>query len=114
MNVYEPEGGFPEHLASRAGVLAEQKEPGLRSRVAAGILNEFAELYRAEDFEGFVPEYQKRSMLTGRTVRVEAGELNGRTVRVLGIGDDLSLEVLTQDGRVERIRAGEVSLRVLS
>jgi BirA family biotin operon repressor/biotin-[acetyl-CoA-carboxylase] ligase len=112
VNVYVPEGGFPEGIAQRAGALLPGKRTDFRNKLAAGIIARFIELYEHDPFNAFVPEYQERSFLTGRTVEIKGGDHDGAVARVEGIGDDLGLVVVLSNGERAVLRTGEVSIAV--
>ena len=112
VNVYEPAGGFPEGISKRAGAVLNEKRPDFRNRLAAGIISSFIELYEHHPFEAFVPEYQDRSFLTGRTVEIKGGAHDGERAMVRGVSDDLGLMVSLPDGSFDTLRTGEVSIVV--
>lgn len=134
INIYEPAGGFPEEIASRAGSVfegnalsknnpenvfefekgakCEHSELGsfkdLRLEIAKSIIDEFVSLYQRINDNPHLEEYRERSFLIGREVTILGDETP--KVRVLGVEDDLSLRVGYEDGREECLSAGEVSL----
>ena len=112
VNVYEPEGGFPEAISRRAGAVLHEKRTDFRNRLAAGIISAFIELYEHDPFEAFVPEYQERSFLTGRCVEIKGGAHDGERAVVRGVSDDLGLMVSLPDGTFDTLRTGEVSIVV--
>lgn len=112
VNVYEPQGGFPEGISKRAGALLAGKRTDFRNRLAAAIIASFIDLYERDSFDSFVPEYQQRSFLTGRLVRISGGTHDGQIAQVEGVGNDLGLIVAFSDGTKDTLRTGEVSIAV--
>lgn len=136
INIYRPEGGFPEDIVNRAGYVFEKDDTGskaeqrlaeyesgsfystsdlcsfndLRLRIAGCIIEEFVCLYRQMKDNPHLEEYRKRSFLIGREVMI-VGE-DTPCVTVLGVEDDLRLRVRYKDGREECLDSGEVSLIV--
>lgn len=112
INVYEPEGGFPEEIAARAGAVMDGVVPGMRNRFAAAVMDELHDIYCKHPFESFVGEYQSLSMMPGRDIMVvdsRGGEAPARAIRV---NDDLSLRVRYADGMEADLQTGEVSIRL--
>lgn len=114
-NVYEPEGGFPEEIREIAGALfpsGSKQNDDLRNQLAASFLNHFyAEVSRAETKE-YVNEYRARSMVIGKPIYVLSPATGERTAAtVLDITDDCALVVQYEDGKVQELSTGEVSIR---
>lgn len=128
INVYEPEGGFPEEIRESAGALFMQGKVGeenLRSKIAVEVVREFMELYKRFPKKQYLEEYRSRSCLIGKEIRVIPTEQITGSVeqaeenmvkapvyaRVLGIEEDCSLKVMYEDGSCELLSSGEVSVR---
>ena len=111
INLFLPQEGFPADIKSKAGALFEDRNNNdLRCRLVAAVLDRFFCLYRNIQDKEFLPEYRRRSMLTGETVDVLRGETSCPAI-VKGIGDDFSLIVTYQDGSTARLSSGDVSVR---
>ena len=110
VNVYEPEGGFPEELASKAGYLCDERTGNLRNRLAACIIARFAKLYRTADPEALMARYRELSMMPGRKIMVERSASESRVAVAEAVNDDMSLRVRYEDGSVEDLRGGEASI----
>ena len=113
------EKSFPEDLKDIAGsVSAEGLSGHEKALLAAAVVERF--LRYTKDLSGFMDSYRSRSMIIGKEITVYTGtyrkdptqELGGRPARALGIGDDGALEVMYTDGSRERLRSGEVSIRI--
>ncbi len=114
INIYEPEGGFPEEVREVAGAVFASHTPreNLRNCLAAEFLKNFMEYYRTFPARDYLEEYRKRSFVIGRRVQILApnGQSRG-TALVLGIDDSCHLKVQYDDGRVEYLSSGEISIR---
>lgn len=161
INVYEPEGGFPEEVKDVAGAVFASPAPkeNMRNRLAAEFLKNFMEYYRTFPSRDYLEEYRRRCFVIGKRVRIlipggrqdQTGCLNktggqgqpggqGQTssqnqaesqnqticqsrskepgpgpereyALVLGIDDDCHLKVQYEDGIVEYLSSGEISIR---
>lgn len=111
MNVYAPRGGFPPEIADVAGCISASPTNGLRCALASGFLNSFMRLYEDDSAQELADAYARRSVLTGKRVRVlrAGGE---RTAMVLGT--DAQCRLLVQyddDSQREVLGTGEISIR---
>lgn len=138
INVYEPQGGFPEEIRDRAGALAgpvntqdlpdEARitnavlENGGRNRLAAEILSRFFS-YLDENFAPsatsdtdptprYASEYRRRCFVIGADVDVIKAGSEPREAHVLGVDDECRLEVRYPDGTSEALSSGEISIRL--
>ena len=108
INLFQPEGGFPEELSGIAGSLfAETKEVKAdldRNRLLATILYHYFSLLDQEEVE---EEYRKENMLLSKEIRfTENGlELFGTVESILENG---ALSVLSGDGKRRIVSSGEV------
>lgn len=107
VNVYEPEGGFPEDVQKKAGAVFADRYPGGLADIAAGVLNNLAELY----CEGgdILCEYRERCIVPGKMITVCRGE-TGQSALAVGIDDNFGLVVKYEDGTYEHLSSGEVSI----
>ncbi len=110
VNIREPEGGFPEDIRQVAGALyREDPPPGARAWLAAAILNRFFTYYERLTDRSFLPEYQRRSLLTGMEISFTRGGGRYRGT-VLGVDSEVRLLVRLEDGRTAAFSAGEVDV----
>ena len=110
INVYEPEGGFPDELKSVAGALLPERVPDLRNRMIAGIVNRFTELYRNIGDSTYLDAYEKRLMWKGKSINIISPK--GTSAAVLkGIDHECGLVVEYPDGTEGVISSGEISIR---
>lgn len=110
MNAYQPEGGFPPELADIAGgIFPEQQDDG-KNRLAAEFLNRFLGYYRAAD-TAYAEKYRERSLVIGREIRVITPTLE-RSAVALDVDRECRLIVRYDDGTVETLSTGEISIRL--
>ena len=110
VNVEVPEGGFPEELRDIAGALYERDAPPeTRTVLAAEILNRFFDFYQNLTDRPFLPEYRRRSLLTGRKVTLVRGNTK-QTGTVLGVDEEARLQVRLESGEEAVFSAGEVTV----
>jgi BirA family biotin operon repressor/biotin-[acetyl-CoA-carboxylase] ligase len=112
LNVIPPKNGFPGPVSNIATSVCgvENLEPGVRIRLIAGILKRFWGFYQNLSDRAFLAEYKARSMIVGKTIDV----LSGGAVRpafALELDDDCRLVVRFEDGTVQALSSGEVSIR---
>lgn len=112
LNVYEPEGGFPEELSGIAGPICRSRKRELRSALAGSFLKHFAFIFDRLDNPTFAEEYRSRCFLLGKPIHVlkPGGAVNAQA---LDIDAECSLVVRYEDGSVETLSSGEVSVRPL-
>ena len=122
INIYEPEGGFPEEIRDVAGAVFTNhcQRENLRNRLAAEFIRYFMEYYRTFPARDYLEEYRKRCFVIGKKVRIitpsgtpyKAEEKPDRTnAMVLGIDDSCHLKVQYEDGVIEYLSSGEISIR---
>jgi BirA family biotin operon repressor/biotin-[acetyl-CoA-carboxylase] ligase len=111
INAYEPSGGFPSAIADVAGCVFDEPSAGLKNRLAAEVLNRFMAYYEHLPDTPYSEEYIRRSMVTGKDVTVHKGS-EMINAHVLGIDQEFGLKVRYDDGSVEILRSGEVSIRI--
>ncbi|MBP3435588.1 MAG: biotin--[acetyl-CoA-carboxylase] ligase [Clostridia bacterium] len=113
INVAAPADGFPEEIRDRAGAVFAHAEDGVRERMAAVFLEELWDSYAIMERQPFYEEYRHRCLRLGRSVCVLRGG-DSLPAQVLDVTDELALRVQFDDGRVEELTSGEVSIRPLS
>ena len=113
INVYPPPGGFPPELETVATSLFtdEKTKNGVKSRLAAEILNHFISYYEKLTEKAFLPEYRKRSFLLGQKITVL--HHNGEdAATAIAIDDNFRLIVRDGNGEEKALDSGEVSIRL--
>ncbi len=109
LNVYYPEGGFPEDISHVAGAVFEKAGSDVKNRLAAEFLNHFMEYYKAENQCDYIEKYRTRCFVIGRRITVNDGE-KSRDALVLGIDDACRLLVRYDDGTEEYLLSGDISI----
>ncbi len=110
INLLPPEEGFPNDINAVAGSVFTSSFPDMRSSLAAKVIENAMKLCRLPADRSVIDEYRRRSWLDGCSVNVIQ---NGSTVpaKVIGIDEECRLEIVYDDGRTDRLMAGEVSVR---
>lgn len=111
VNVQEPPGGFAPEIRDVAGALYQEEVPaGVRTQLAAEILNRFFGFYDHLTQRTFMDAYRERSLLTSMEVTFTQGD----TVKeglVLGVDDEARLQVRLPNGEEKLFSAGEVNIK---
>lgn len=101
---------FPPPLDRIVGSIGDfSPVPVSRNRLAAEILKEIGDLAGHPPTDEHLKEYRRRSLVIGRTVQVTRG-CESFLAGVLDIDEDGAL-VIETEGKVQRLCAGEVSIR---
>ena len=112
VNTAVPEEGFPEELQGIAGAaFGAARVPEQRCRLAAEILDRFMDYYACLGSRACYEAYKSRSVVLGKDVQLLSPGREPLSAQVLDIDEDFALVVRTEDGRIQRVNAGEVSLR---
>lgn len=111
INVAEPKGGFPPEFAGVARALrpSQADAEDARARLVACVADYFMEDFERIPARPHLSEYRKRSLLDGCDVHVETGSESFEAT-VLGINDDLTLQVRLADDSERALVAGEVHI----
>ena len=111
VNIQEPPGGFPPEIRDVAGTLYQEEVPaGVRTKLAAEIINRFFGFYEHLTQRPFMKSYQERSLLTGLEVTFTQGDRLQEGL-VLGVDDQARLQVRLPDGEEKLFSAGEVDIK---
>ena len=112
VNLFPPEGGFPEELSDIVGAVYPARPQGLesRSRLAGRILDRFFGFYADIERKPFFEDYRTRSFLLGQEIEIlERGLV--RPALALDLDPDFSLRVREADGTVRSLSSGEVRVK---
>lgn len=112
VNVYEPDGGFPDDIADKATALLTERSFDLRNRLCAAILEEFFPLYDHQTEHPHIDEYRRRSIVLGKNVTVVtiAGGAE-KEAFVEAITDNCALRLRFKDGSTSELSSGEIRVR---
>lgn len=111
LNLYPPQGGFPEELKTIAGSILREPKSDARNVLAAGFLNHFLEYYYRISDRDHVERYREKSFVIGRAVTILSGKESRKAVAT-GIDDQCRLLVKYENGEEGICSSGEISLRV--
>lgn len=134
INLYEPEGGFPEEIKNVAGaVFADNiQRENLRNMIASELIINFLKFYydvknktdikissvpQGTISRSYIEEYKKRSIVIGKEVTIltpDHEQIEGphSKATVVDINDDCHLLLRYEDGTEEFMSSGEISVRM--
>lgn len=111
LNFRQPENNFPEDLKEIVGSLFEKKPDTLtRNHLVAEMINGILELCEDLTNRDFLEEYKKRSMVLGHKIKVHH-QNNWSLARAIDISDDGGLIIENENGELEILNSGEISIR---
>ncbi len=110
VNVYEPQGGFPEPIRDVAGAVSRQRTAELKNKLAGGIIGSFMRYYEHIGQGGFREDYSKRLMWKGENIYIISGE-DRTACRIIDVDEECRLEVELENGERKLISSGEISIR---
>ena len=111
INVYPPEGGFPEDLQGIAGAIFENSGGNQKNRLIAAFLRRFFYYYRANDQAAYVKSYRANSLVVGNRITV-VSPLGERLALATGIDDRCCLQVQYDDGTCDTLSYGEIRIKL--
>lgn len=111
INVAAPGNGFPDDIKDIAtSLFPGNTEENIKEKIVADVVNKFFIMYNGED-KDYVKRYKEYSYLTGKEINIISGE-NIRPATVIDITDDCHLLVKNENGEIEEISSGDVSVRL--
>ncbi len=111
INVLPPTEGFPEDIKDRAGAVFTENRPFLREEVIIELLREFFYTYENPERSLLFEEYKKRSMIIGKDILVLRND-GEESAKAIGLNEDYSLIVQKENGQIENICSGDVSIKI--
>lgn len=113
INVYPPEGGFPEDIKNIAGAVFSQHQRDGKNRLAAEFLNSFMDIYY-NDTSDYSDRYRSRSLAIGREIKIiSSADDNVKFAKAIDVDSECRLVVQYPDGRIDKLSSGEISIRFL-
>ena len=94
----------------KAGSVLSCSFQDLRGKIIAEIINEFQTLYANIENRTYFEEYRNRSYLDGMTIEVLKNN-TATPAKALFIDENLCLAVQYEDGKIERLFTGDVSIK---
>ena len=111
INVYEPEGGFPEEIKDIAGAVFSEKSEDLRNIVAADFLNSFMNYYYHISEKLHFEKYAERCFVLGKDISVICGD-SVKAAKALSLDEGCGLCVEFDNGEKTVLNSGEISIRM--
>ena len=123
INVYQPDGGFPEELRGIAGAVFDSRQEDVKNRMAAEFLNRFFVYYGSDNYcreaqhgtgvgaADYVEEYRRRSLVIGKQIVVLSAN-EAKDAVAIGVDDECRLLVRYADGAEACLSSGEISIRL--
>ena len=112
INVFEPEGGFPDEIKNIAGAVFSKSENDAKNRLAGQFINHFMKYYHNVNGDlDYAEEYRRRSFVIGKNVNVITPK-GTREALVLDVDRECRLLVEYEDGTRESLFSGEISIRL--
>lgn len=111
MNVSLPKDGFPHDLKHIAGAVFSESQGDVKNRLAAEFLNRFMTCYRLPDETDYIGHYRQRSLVLGKEVYVICSD-HRKKATALDIDDNCRLIVQYEDGTIDHLASGEISVKV--
>lgn len=110
VNLSPPKNGFPVDITHKAGTVFKTVNADLRGVIMADILNDFLKVYETIEKREFIQEYRSRSLLDGMPVEVIKHNCI-IPAEALYVDEKLQMVVRYQDGTMERLSSGDVSIK---
>lgn len=113
INLKIAQKGFPEDILNIAGALFDENSYSEKKRdmLTAQILENLYKYYSELNERSFSKEYKKRSNLIGKEISVSVGD-EIRKATAMDIDDDCRLVVKYDDGSIEALVSGDVSIKL--
>ena len=109
INLAPPQEGFPADIQNKAGSVFDHTDDDMRAVIVADVLNTFFNIYETIEARAFIDEYRNRSLLDGMAVNVIKNDTI-TPATALHITPDLCLAVRYNDGKIEHLSSGDVSI----
>jgi len=109
INLFPPEGGFPEELKDIATTLFDE-ERDVMNIFASQLITELSSVIKNLQDKSIMKEYREHSFVLDSDVSVISAHHSFKA-HVVGIEDDGALVVKDQKGDFHRLTSGEISIR---
>lgn len=113
INVKTPEMGFPEEIKDIASEIFDNETfdlKDIRSKLVAEVLEGFWNYYKNIEQKTFLVAYKTRSLLIDKEVFITSRNFSKKAI-VLDIDDECRLKVRMEDGSIQFLSSGEVSVK---
>ena len=103
--------GFPDDIKDIAtAIFPGNTEEYINEKIISDVVNRFFCMYNGDDND-YIRRYKEYSYLTGKEINIIQGETT-RPATVIDITDDCHLLVRNENGIIEEISSGDVSVRL--
>lgn len=110
VNITEPKEGFPDEIKCVAGAITKDNSIEI-AMIAAHIINNFDKYYKNLDEKLFFDEYKRRNFIIGKKIDVLKNDQRIKA-KAIAIDNDCDLVVEYDNGTLEHLSSGEVSVRL--
>ena len=111
VNVYAPQGGFPEDIKNIADAVFPHVQNDKRSILCAKILDNFYDIYKKLPSKDFVKEYISRSCVIGKEIKI-ISKGTETDAKCIGIDEKCHLLAEYADGKKDTLSTGEISIKI--
>lgn len=112
VNVFEPEGGFPDDIKERAGAVFSEYIAEKKERLLNKIIEKFSEYYGEYDVEKILDEYRRKSCVIEQRIDVIDGNSSWSAI-AKEIDEKGRLVVENIKGDSVILESEEISIRVV-
>ena len=111
INMYEPEGDFPEDLKSVAGAVFFEEKEECCNKFVAEFINYFYDFYGNLLSRSHITEYRNKCFVLGKEINV-ISQGNVTSAKDLDVDENCNLSVEYSNGEKSLLSSGEISVRV--
>jgi BirA family biotin operon repressor/biotin-[acetyl-CoA-carboxylase] ligase len=112
LNMYAPEGGFPEDIKDIAGAVFSEKREDARNKFVSAFLTAFFRYYEDIESRSHISSYRDKCFVLGKEINIIKGDTVTRA-RALDVDDNCGLVVELSDGEKAVVSSGEISIRTI-
>ena len=113
-NIMSPAGGFPDEIKNTAGAIyssGDNPPELIREKIACEFVNTYFSLYKLIESDSIYEGYKSRLFIIGKKITVFKNS-TAKSAIVLDLKKDFSLSVRYDDGIVENLSYGEISIKL--
>ncbi len=110
INLYAPQDSFPDEIKNIAGAVFAENEKNAKNTFVAAFLNSFFEFYNILYSRSYVSLYKERCNVLGKDINVIFDD-KSTPAKALDIDENCGLVVQYENGRIETLGSGEISVR---
>ena len=110
INIYEPDGGFPQELKGIAGAVLDEHGEDHRSRMAALVISGFMRYYRELAQNTFLDSYRRRLIWKNEKINLISGNVM-TPATLIDVDEGCRLIAELENGERRTVSSGEISIR---